>query len=791
MTGAIAWVMLGSLYAASPCESVLSGQVIDAASGAAISRARIEVGEGEKAVRSGDDGRFRLEALCPGEIRLRVVRPDYALRELSLQLKTERRVEVPLLPMRVARGGDLVVEAPRVKASDTRSVVSLEGDALLRTRGKSLADSLASLPGVTVLRNGITAKPVIRGQYGARVLKLYDGVRHEGQDWGLDHSPEIDPFAAGAMRVVKGAAGVRYGPDAIAGVLLIEPPELLQAPGLRIHSDLVGALNGKRGTFATRLEGRHAFLPGLSWRVDGNYSRGAGLMTPNYPLDNTGIEEWNIGAILAYEGDCWDAKISYRRNDRLNGVCLCVRNETTADFDAQLLRDTPLNSELYKADYEISRPFQDVVHDLVIARVGAEFEGVGEFETTYAFQLNDRQEYDIVRTPTSFAQYNFTLRSHTLDISFRHAPITFGQGLRLEGLSGVSGLMQENVYRGWPLLSDYRAFGAGLFAIERLVVGRFEFEAGARFDHMTREAHIPKKTYQSLAREGRILPDECIVGDEFTRCPSVFNAGTLSLGALMRINEDIKGKIDLSTATRFPTIDEQYISGASPAFPVMARGRASLGPETSWSLSGTLELAFPWISAELSVYGSFIDDYIYLAPELRDDGTVRTDVLISGRYPRFSYDPVDAIYYGVDANASLRFEPVDVSLQGSLVRAFNVDNGEFLLFIPSDRIRAEVTYRPPDASFAIDSYVALNASFVAPQYSVSPEVDFAPVPDGYVLLGASVGTKFVWGDQRFSLSVEAQNMLNTRYRDYTSLLRYYSDEPGFQLFVRLGTELNL
>ena len=64
--------------------------------------------------------------------------------------------------------------------------------------------------------------------YRKRVLKLYDGVRHEGQDWGLDHSPEIDPFAAGAMHVVKGASGVRYGPDAIAGVLL--PPDCATGP---------------------------------------------------------------------------------------------------------------------------------------------------------------------------------------------------------------------------------------------------------------------------------------------------------------------------------------------------------------------------------------------------------------------------------------------------------------------------------------------------------------------------------------------------------------------------------
>ena len=159
------------------------------------------------------------------------------------------------------RGEELRVEAPRLKASDTRSVVSLEGDDLFRTRGESLADALANLPGVTVLRNGATTKPIVRGQYGTRVLKLFDGVRHEGQDWGLDHGPEIDAFATGSMSVVKGSAGVRYGPDAIAGVLLSEPPDLLTEPGIAIHTQSVGAFNGRQVTAGARLDGHHSWLP--------------------------------------------------------------------------------------------------------------------------------------------------------------------------------------------------------------------------------------------------------------------------------------------------------------------------------------------------------------------------------------------------------------------------------------------------------------------------------------------------------------------------------------------------
>ena len=71
---------------------------------------------------------------------------------------------------------------------------------------------------MTVLRNGMTAKPVVRGRAISRVLKL-DGVRHEGQDWAST-TPEIDPFAAGATHVVKGMVSVTVQTRSLASSLL-------------------------------------------------------------------------------------------------------------------------------------------------------------------------------------------------------------------------------------------------------------------------------------------------------------------------------------------------------------------------------------------------------------------------------------------------------------------------------------------------------------------------------------------------------------------------------------------
>ena len=320
-----------------------------------------------------------------------------------------------------------------------------------------------------------------------------------------------------------------------------------------------------------------------------------------------------------------------------------------------------------------------MIHETSIARLRFHDIGIGALELTYAFQENDRVEFDIIRGESRRPQYIFLLKSHTFDLTFERAPISLGRDRRVEGMLGISGMLQENVYDGLPLLSDYRSISGGVFVLERLVMGSVEFEAGARYDHEAREADIPKKTYQSLVREERISEAECTVQDNSSRCGSTFHAGTVSLGALYRLTRETTAKLDLSSATRMPTIDEQYINGTSPSFPIMARGLASLGPETSWSLSSTFETSQSWVSAEASFYGNFIKDYIYLSPELREDGTVRTDVLINGRFPRFAYTAIDAVYYGADANAKFRMGDFDLGIQGSVVRAYEADTGAFLL----------------------------------------------------------------------------------------------------------------
>src|SRR5690606_30575931 len=93
--------------------------------------------------------------------------------------------------------------------------------------GKMLAESLTAISGVSTVGKGYSiVKPVINGLHSNRILILNNGVRQEGQKWGIEHAPEIDPFTAHQLEVVKGAQAVRYGADALGGVILASADDI-------------------------------------------------------------------------------------------------------------------------------------------------------------------------------------------------------------------------------------------------------------------------------------------------------------------------------------------------------------------------------------------------------------------------------------------------------------------------------------------------------------------------------------------------------------------------------------
>jgi iron complex outermembrane receptor protein len=766
------------------CASTIDGHVVDGASHEPLAAVTIRAGDALVAT-TDDTGRFTLTAICPGTIALTFERADYKTHEQTIQLTGRTSLEVQ---MELA-GETIVIREKALRPTEMRSETVVSGAKLERTRGYGFSRALVDVPGVTELGAGSgLAKPIVRGQFGRRLLLLVDGVRHRAQEWGLDHAPEIDPFIADAIRVVRGAGGVRYGSDAIGGVVLVDPPELRREPGYNGEAHVIGTSNGRGGAVAGRIQAVSARRPDLAVQLEGSIKRLAAAETPDYALGNTGLLEWNAGATVGYRTSNADYRLSYRHYQAKLGVCACLRLHSIDDFLAQAKAESPIGADEYAASFAIGRPYQAVGHDLLLARAHWTRERVGALTATYSFQHDLRREYDVVRNAANVgAQFNFRLMTHELEAVFEHNPIHLSEHWHLRGAAGVVGMGQLHNYSGLHLVPDYTALGAGVYVSERLVGHSSEIELGARYDVTARTAEIERIDFTRLVRSGQLAMDACGTDVDPARCRSRFHTFVASMGALQRLGSAWSIKGDLSAASRAPNPDEQYLNGAAPTFPVLGLGDPDLTPETTYSSSITLAYTSSAINAEASAYANLIDGYIYFGPAIGPDGMPIFDVLIRGTFPRFVTQAVDAVFYGADGGIEIVPVPaLELSAQASLVRAKDADDGSYLVFVPADRYRGSVTYHPPDVGGLRTSFVSLSGTYVTRQRRHDPMADFIAPPPAYFLLGAEIGTEMSIANQNVRFALQGSNLTNSRYRDYTSLRRYFADEPGWQMWLRMS-----
>ncbi len=771
------------------CTAALEGHVVDRETHEPIAGATVRVA-GQAVAMTNEDGRFIARELCAGRAAVAAERLDYRTSQQVLTIGTTASVELAL----EALAGEVIeIQDDRAPLVDMRAATTLTGAALERTRGRGLAEALAEVPGVTQLRSASgMAKPIIRGQYGWRLLMLVDGVRHASQDWGLDHAPEIDPFVADRLTVVRGAAGVQYGPDAIGGAVIVDPPPLLRQPGYAGEAHLVGVTNGRGGSFAGRLRGASESVPGLAFQLEGSIKRLASPSTPDYPLDNTAVDEWNAGATIGYRRGGSEYRVSFLHYDARLGVCRCLRIESIDDFLAQLDRERPLGSEAYRSDFEIERGYQAVTHETALARAQWQIRNAGQLTATYAFQYDRRREYDLVRSSVTGPQFHFRLATHDVTASYDHRTIHVTDHLHLRGSAGLVGRAQQHNYSGLTLIPDFSSWGGGVFALERLLGHDFELEAGVRYDGLARTASLERIDFLRLVRSDQLAMDACNGGEgDAVDCATRFHTLSLSVGALRQLTSAWSVKLEVSTAARPPNPDEQYLNGASPTFPVLGLGKPDLRPETTYSGSVTTTYRGSRLTAEASAFANYIADYIYFAPAMTAAGEPVFDVTIRGAFPRFTTRPVDATFYGADGGVAIAPSRwLELGAQLSLVRARNRTDDSFLVFVPADRARGNVTYKAPPGWGLRDSFANLTGEYVARQRRFDPDADLAPPPEAYFLLGAELGTQARVGQSTLKVALQGSNLLNRRYRDYTSLLRYFADQPGLQLLLRLSIEFS-
>jgi len=758
------------------CALSLAGRIIDQRTGEPLPGAVLRLAETGTAEAADPDGHYHFHQLCAGPYHLHISFLGYAEQVLAVEVRGPTTRDVKL------KAGARQLSEVRVAGERTtvplisQSQTTLTGQALQQTRGLSLAESLQGITGVYSIQTGPTiAKPVIHGLYGNRVLILNNGVRQEGQQWALDHAPEIDPFTATRLSVIKGAASIRYGADAIGGVVLVEPAALPDTAGVGGEVNLVGMTNGRLGAASAFVQGAIAadtargggrglgLLHGLSYRVQGTLRRAGNSRSAHYYLTNTGLAERNYSLALGYHRGIVNTELFFSRFDTRLGIFAGSETGSVNDLLTAIGRERPLTRDQFT--YAIGRPYQAVVHQLFKAKVAVALPSGDRVEAIFARQTDARSEYggQLPYNPAlgSVPDLFLSLTSHTLDLAY-----VTDAARPWSATAGLSGSTQANIREYQYLIPNFRNYGAGAYVLGKHRGERLTLEGGLRYDYRWLRAFLTDVT------TGRVIQPT-----------TVYQALTGTLGGALALGHGLTLTANLATAWRPPTVNELYAAGVHQSAASYELGNASLTKEQAYNASTSLLYSGEKLEGEVGGYVNYLRNYLYLAPAQRFIRTVR------GAYPVFDYTQANALFRGLDARLSYRpVSRLTVTSALSLLWADNLTTNDYLIYAPPNRWQHTLRLRLGEASgtgHLRGSYVGLSNLLVARQNRTPASGDYAAAPAAYNLWGAEAGTILHAGHQVFDVSLTASNLFNREYRDYLNRFRYYTADVGQNIQLRL------
>ncbi len=727
------------------------------------------------------EGEFEFRNVCPGDVEIIIRYVGYDEYRQTISLTQSKQITITLIP------SETTLEEVNVSGSTTHSGLTnttsvLSKEELAHFSGKSLGEALKRVPGVSALQTGPAIfKPVIDGLHSQRILILNNGIRQEGQQWGVEHAPEIDPFIASEIRVVKGSEAVRYGSDAIGGVIIIDTPPMHQAQkfGGELNAGIFS--NNRMGVFSGLLEGGFKKFENISWRVQSSIKKGGDYSAPDYVLSNTGVRELNFSGALGWKEKDRGAEIYFSSFNTEIGIPRAAHTGSLEDFDNSIRNQKPWYIEDFT--YTINAPRQKINHQLLKVSAFKKIPDVGTLNVLYGGQYNQRKEYDIRRAGrTGKPALSLDLFSNVLDVYLDHSLAG------MQGSVGVNGTYKDNFNIPGtgirPLIPNYKQLNAGIFLIEKYRTEKWLFEAGMRMDHQ----YLQVLTF---------INNQDLVKPVFN-----FTYVSGSLGTSYYINESSRITSNIGVSTRPPHVSELYSEGLHHGTAAIERGlmnqdgfktdQSLIRKEISTKLTNGFQFIRKAFTLEVSAYVNHISNYVFLKP-------VGTALTIRGYFPVFNYMQTEAILTGIDGLIHWDIEKhFEYTGTFAYLYAKDISNNDVLTFIPPAQTEHALTWHFITKA-KHDFFVTVSAPIAFKQnrapltvypsevaeYEEEKVFDFAPAPDGYVLLNAEAGVKLPVKDHTLSIALQGENLLNTSYRVYMNRLRYFADEPGTNFMLRI------
>ena len=705
----------------------LSGKVTDKRSGEALVGVAIFFPGLQTGTVTDADGKYSIDNLPRRSVEVQVSYIGHKTIVTTIDVDSVSRKDFALEESD-AQINEVVVTGLTGKslAKDSPTPVSVVSSAMLRsTASSNIIDALSLQPGVSqITTGGGISKPVIRGLGFNRVVVVNDGIRQEGNQWGGEHGVEIDPQSISSAEILKGPASLMYGSDAMAGVIIFHD-EVLPPLG-KVQANVSSEYQSNNGLFdySVNLKGNNNVIV---W--SGRWSdKMAHAYKNNY-------DQYVLGS-----------QFRERAAEGLVGVnCKWGYSHLTLSY-YHLTPGIVEGDRGYSHSYGKSLPFQQVHHYKAVSD-NTFFIGNGTLQAIVAYQQNRRQEFE--ESPST-PGLDFMLHTVNYDVRYK-LPIAD----QLKIAVGGGGMWQRSLNKGDEyLIPAYQLFDIGGFGTITYNTGKFTLSGGMRVDN--RHLH-------SFALD-----------DLFEKFSRNFTGVTGSVGAVYAVNDKMNVRLNVARGFRAPNLSELASNGVHEGTVEYEIGNTGLRPEYSWQADLGWDFTSPVVSAQLSLFANFIDNYIF---------TQKLEGVKTEGYDTYKYTQGDARLLGGEASVDIhpieRLHFANTFSYVNSVQLHQPHDAKYLPFTPAPRWTSDLRYDiVRDGKTVDNTYVSLQMECNLRQnhyYAVNGTETATP---SYSLFNVSAGTDFrVHGHKVASLLLSCNNLFDKAYQSHLSRLKYLDVNP--------------
>jgi iron complex outermembrane receptor protein len=745
------------------CKNKISGYIIDEHDNMPLQYAIIYIKGTKLGATTDDSGYFEIQQVCSGWQTFTIQHFDCDTKDIKIELSNDTILKV-FMEHHEHLLNEIQIKSHKHDDKNTITQEIISNEELTKKQGFSLSEMLKLANGVQLLQNGNTiSKPVLHGMYGNRLPIINDGVRLESQSWGNEHAPEIDAFAIEEAKVIKGAMGLRYGLNAIAGAIVLQSKPFSDTALLQISSQTVLMSNGKNIAQSGYLSIVFPKLNTLGIRVQGTFKRSGNYKSPDYFLENTGTKEYNYSAQIQYKYKQakWNI-ISSRFNNDI-GIFSGSHIGNITDLETAIALAKPNTASYFS--YDIKRPYQQVFHEVLKMNYYQKFSSFHKVNINISRQYNRRYEYDAHSAlndsiaALNKPEFRMQLETYNCEILWEQKWHNL-----LNGQLGANIIAQQNIVGGLrSFLPAYTSKSLGLWLIQKYLNEKYEVEGGIRFDikNATYEIYTPlNNTVQNVEKK--------------------FQGISGNVGFIYKGFSHSKITYNIGKAWRAPDANELFANGVHHGTASVEIGNQKLEAEQAINQGLSYEGAFSKWNFKADVYLNYIKNFIYIKPQKPPTLSIR------GAFPTFYFLQTDVLFYGSDFKIEYHISAKNSLTQKvNFLRVDNIKAHTYIDKIAPNSIETVFSNSFNPIKFINVSNLQISIATMFKQNRYNEEEEYKASPPAYTLLNVNYEFHPNIFHQKLDVNVGINNLLNTSYRNYLDNMRYYTDAIGRNVFIQL------